>query len=104
MTYEEEYQIQCDLLDKLDLLPFLNYDSTIGEIMDSIQNAYDDHEFPDWVDEIVEAEPLKGYIQNLMCEDDFMDYLEHRYGTRFREHTTYYITRIQRDGRDNPHT
>ena len=98
MTYEEEYELQEKLLDKLDLRPYIKLWMKHWEIADAIEDAYEDHAFPEEIDKIVEAPPFDGYILNFFNSDDLMEYLEKRYGTRFRECSYYEVTREARDG------
>lgn len=98
MTYEEEYELQEKLLDKLDLRPYIKLWMKHWEIADAIEDAYEDHAFPEEIDKIVEAPPFDGYILNFFNSDDLMEYLEKRYGTRFREESYYVVMRETRDG------
>ncbi len=98
MTYEEEYKLQEELLNKLDLRPYIKLHMKHWEIADAIEDAYDDHEFPEEIDKIVEAPPFCGYILNFFNSEDLMEYLEERYGTRFREESYYVVSREARDG------
>lgn len=98
MTYEEEIKLQEDLLDKLDLRPYIKLHMKHWEIADAIEDAYDDHEFSEEIEKIVEAYPFDGYILNFYNSLDLMEYLEKRYGTRFREESYYVVMREARDG------
>ena len=98
MTYQEEYKLQADLLDKLNLRPYIKLHRKHWEIADAIEDAYADHEFPEEIDKIVEAPPFNGYILNFYSSDDLMEYLEKRYGTHFTEEFYYVVTKEADDG------
>lgn len=98
MTYEEEYKLQAELLDKLDLRPYIKLGMKHWDIADAIEDAYDDHAFPEEIDKIVEAPPFNGYILNFYNSDDLMDYLHERYGTRFREYSYYEVVKEANNG------
>ena len=98
MIYEEEYKLQEKLLNKLDLRPYIKLWMNVGEIFEAIEDAYEDHIFPEEIDAIVEAPPFDGYILNLFSSDDLMDYLEKRYGTRFKEEFYYVVTKETDNG------
>lgn len=93
LTYEEEYALQEELLNKIDLRPYIKLHMKHWEIADAIQDAYEDHEFPTEINSIVEAPPFNGYITNLFDNADLMEYLEKYYGTRFTECSYYEVTR-----------
>ena len=94
MTNEEFLEMdkkQKALLDSLDLKRFIHSGSTPAMIMEDIENAYSDHEFPEEVDKIVEGPDFQGYFFNFWGEYDFMDYLHDRYGVRWSDEITYWV-------------
>jgi len=88
--YKKQRKITRELLDKLPIKDFLIPDKEVNSIMDAIQDAYDDHEFSEEIDSLVEKE-LHGYIFNVMGEYEFMNYCRDKFQTQWNEETRYYL-------------
>jgi hypothetical protein len=86
-------KLEKELLDKIDLRPFIRHNKTLTDIINDIEDAYADGKFSSEVKAIVEASPFDGYIFNFMCDYDIMFYLEQRYGTMFIEHSYFTVLR-----------
>lgn len=82
---------QKELLDKLDLKPFIHSGYTPAMIMEEIENAYEGHEFPAEIDEIIESPLFEGCFFNFWSEDDFMDYLHDRYNIYWYDEIRYWV-------------
>lgn len=81
-----------EVLDKLDLLPFISRDDTINDVRDKIQTAAELHRmFDDIID--LDCDLLQGSIFNWLNDYDLMNYFEQRYGTEFQEVTEFYVRR-----------
>ena len=94
MTWEDidkDLAYNVRLLDKLDLKPFIHHKMSPTDIMYEIEDAYDNHAFSEEIDKIIEGDILKGDIFNCIGVEDFMDYLNERYGTRFDSEVTYWV-------------
>lgn len=91
MSIDDAIRLNFELLDKIDLLPFINERENPYDIMDAIEGAYEDHEFSEEVEVIVEGDTLQGEIFNHVCMEDFMDYLHNRYGTTFNSEIKYWV-------------
>ena len=79
------------LLDKLNIQSFLEDGQRVSAIMSTIQDAYEDHEFPAEMDAIIEAPPFDGYIFNYMSEYEFMTYCNKRYHCYYSEEVITYL-------------
>lgn len=94
MTNEEFLEMdrkQKELLDKIDIKPFIHSGYTPAMIMEDIEHAYEDHEFPEEIDKIVESSDFEGYFFNWMGIYDFMDYLHDRYEVCWSDEITYWV-------------
>ena len=89
MTFDDAFKYNKELLDRLDLAPYIHAWEDPRDIMTAIEDAYADHEFPEEIDEVVEDDPLDGFIFNYFSTEDFMDYLHERYGTNFNSEIRY---------------
>lgn len=91
MSIDDAIRLNFDLLDKIDLLPFVNEREDPYDIMDAIEGAYEDHEFSEEVEAIVEGDTLQGFIFNYVGLEDFIEYLHSRYGTTFNSEIKYWV-------------
>lgn len=86
MTYKESLDWQKKeqaFLNTLDLIPYLDKDKSISDIMDIIEDRHND--------EYIEEE----YIFNCMDSWDFIKYLEKRYPNfQYYEYNEYRVARI----------
>ena len=82
--YEKEMTIQFGYLDKIDIEKYMKNckSSKVGDLISAIERDYDDTEFTN-------NDFLEGFIFNRCNEEEFIEYLEKRYGKRFSttEHT-----------------
>lgn len=81
---EQELQNTEEFLDKIDIASFANEnDKSIYDLMDRIESAYQNA--PELDNDIFE-----GFVFNWMDHNEFLEYLEKRYGKKFeaREITT----------------
>lgn len=91
MSIDDAIRLNFELLDKIDLLPFINEREDPYDIMDAIEGAYEDHEFSEEVEAIVEGDTLQGFIFNYVSLEDFIEYLHSRYGTTFNSEIKYWV-------------
>ncbi len=88
MTYgdfKEMMRKSMDFLDTLDLDKFIENENDVEEIMNAIEDEYDDTPIlPDF---------LEGCVFNYLSENEFADYLADRYNKKWVEITTtkYYL-------------
>ena len=91
MSYEEEMAIQFGYLDQIDIEKYMNTckSKKVGDLISAIERDYNDTEF-------TKNDFLQGCIFNMCNEEEFIEYLEKRYGRRFRttEHS-YHTFSIQ---------
>ena len=66
-----------------------NKNKTPAEIMEEIQNAYEDNEFDIRLTETFNAYPFDGYVFNDVDEWDFMEYCIKKYNVNWIEKTIY---------------
>ena len=93
-AWYQNFEYNLTLLDKIDLKRFIERGDSPGDIMDKIENAYEDHEFPEEIDKIVQGPILKGYFFNYIGTDDFMDYLHEKYNIGFYDEIHYWVGSI----------
>ena len=91
MSIDDAIRLNFELLDKIDLLPFINEREDPYDIMNAIEGAYEDHEFSEDVEAIVEGDTLQGFIFNYIGMEDFIEYLHSRYGTTFNSEIKYWV-------------
>lgn len=92
MSYDDAIRLNFDILDKIDLFPFITERANPVDIMRSIEDAYDNHKFSQEIENLVEDnDTLQGYIFNYVCVEDFIDYLHSRYGTTFNSEVKYWV-------------
>ena len=68
-----------------------NRGATQYELMDIIQNACDDHEWPENVEKIFCQPPFRGDVFEFLTNDEFMEYCSIRYKVRWEEEIKYYL-------------
>lgn len=82
MTWKESLEWQAKekaFLDTKDLRPFLEQDKEIHQIMDDIEEAFDDY-------------TEETFIFNCMDHSEFIEYLQNRYSDiRFYDYTEYRV-------------
>ena len=82
--YEKEMAIQFGYLDQIDIEKYMKNckSSKVGVLISAIERDYNDTEFTN-------NDFLEGCIFNCCNEEEFIEYLENRYGKRFSttEHT-----------------
>ena len=91
MSIDDAIRFNFELLDKIDLFPFINEREDPYDIMNAIEGAYEDHEFSEDVGAIVEGDILQGFIFNYISMEDFIEYLHSRYGTTFNSEIKYWV-------------
>ena len=88
--YDKEMAIQFSYLDQIDIEKYMKNckSSKVGDLISAIERDYDDTDFTN-------NNFLEGCIFNRCNEEEFIEYLEKRYGKRFSttEHT-YHIFNI----------
>ena len=62
-----------------------------NEIMEQIQNAYEDNEFDERLTKIFSLPPFNGYVLNYFDEYAFMEYCAMKYKTNWSEEVRYYL-------------
>ena len=82
--YEKEMAIQFGYLNQIGIEKYMKNckSSKVGDLISAIERDYDDTEFTN-------NDFLEGCIFNRCNEEEFIEYLEKRYGKRFStiEHT-----------------
>lgn len=91
MSVDDAIRLNFSVLDMIDIYPFINRGADPSDIMDDIEEAYDNHEFSKEVEQIVQGDALQGLIFNLISTEDFIDYLHNRYGTTFDNEIKYWV-------------
>ena len=91
MSIDDAIRLNFELLDKIDLLPFINEREDPYDIMNAIEDAYENHEFSEDVGAIIEGDTLQGFIFNYVGVEDFIEYLHSRYGTTFNSEIKYWV-------------
>ena len=92
MNNAEQYNY--NLLDKIDLKPYLAKWASVYDIMDSIEDDVYSKIFDADVMAALDDPIMKHEIFNYIGSEEFMDYLNKRYGTKFGERIDYYIIDI----------
>ena len=92
MNNAEQYNY--NLLDKIDLKPYLAKWKSINDIMEEIEDDAFSGVFGADVKAALEDPIMKNEIFNYIGTYEFMDYLNKRYGTKFNERIDYYIIDI----------
>lgn len=77
-TYKDEMAIQYSYLDKIDIEKYMKH-CTTGKVDDLISAIERDYNFTDFTNN----DFLEGFIFNNCSEEEFVEYLEHRFGKRF---------------------
>jgi len=95
MDNEEKYNY--NLLDKIDLKPYLKKWASIYDVIDSIEDDISCGVFEADIMAALDDPIMKREIFNYIGPDEFMDYLNKRYGTIFRERVDYYIIEVGND-------
>ena len=89
--YKNEMAIQFGYLDKIDIEGYMNNCKTqkVSELISAIERDYDNTDFTN-------NDFLQGCIFNRCSEEEFIEYLGKRYGSRLRltEHC-YHTFRLQ---------
>lgn len=80
---------EYDYLDTLDLIPFLNKEETVRDIMDNIEDIHSAAYYEQTVNnpDMIEDE----YLFNTISSDEFASYIERRYGIKTYEVTNLYF-------------
>ena len=88
MTLKQSLETTEKFLDSLDILSYTKKGESLEALMERLESACSE------MDEI-RKEPFDFYLFNWMDQTDFLNYLQRRYGDKFRfqEKTTYYYTR-----------
>ena len=89
--YSREVDATKVLLDKLDLKEYLQPGFSVNDIQSAIQDDYEYCLFPSYINAEIEKNPFEGYIFNVMSQDEFMTYIQERYGVHWIEETRYYL-------------
>ena len=83
VSSEPELIETCKALDTIDIYSYLIDGMNVSDIMDSIENEYNDK---------YQDPPFKGEIFNWFSTDDFMEYCTHRYeNVHWYEDIKYYV-------------
>ena len=100
MTNEEwikAEQYNYNLLDRIDLTPYLHKWSSIYDIIDEIEEDAFQGVFEADVRAMLDDPMMKGEIFNYIGSMEFIDYLTEKYGVVFHERIDYYIADIKND-------
>lgn len=73
MLIDKEFEINTEVLNEIDFIPYLKEYQNLGQMMVAIENKYNSFMLP---------LELEGEIFNYYSEDDFMNYLANRYPTK----------------------
>ena len=93
MSIDEAIRLNFSLLDKIDFQPYISNATTIYDIRQAVQGAYEDHEFSPEIEAVIEGDTLQGYVFNWIDDEDLITYLRDNYNMEFREETTYWVVR-----------
>lgn len=80
-----------NILDKIDLKPYLAKWKSINDIIEEIEDDAFLGVFETDVMIALKDPIMQGDIFNWVSAEEFMDYLEKRYNTKFQERIDYYI-------------
>lgn len=86
-----EIKKTIELLDKIDLIPFLKEDACIYDVMDACQEYIDHEANLSKIINDLEEEYFCGDVFNWLTHDDFMNYLQDKYGIKWIEYIEYRI-------------
>ena len=92
MYIEDAVKINFDLLDMIDLSDFIEPGIDPRDIMDDVQENYEEGNYSDEINEIIDGEVLQGNVFNYISVEDFMNYLTEKYNITFTEELRYYIS------------
>ena len=92
MYIEDAVKINFDLLDMIDLSEFIEPGIDPRDIMDDVQENYEEGNYSDEINEIIDGEVLQGNVFNYISVEDFMNYLTEKYNITFTEELRYYIS------------
>ena len=73
MLIDKEFEINTEVLNEIDFIPYLKEYQNLEQMMVAIENKYNSFMLPP---------ELEGEIFNYYSEDDFMNYLANRYPTK----------------------
>ena len=92
INYDDAMRLNFDILDKIDLFPFITERANPTDIMRLIEDAYENHKFSREIEILVEDyDTLQGFLFNYVDVEDFIDYLHDRYGTTFNSEVRYWV-------------
>ncbi len=87
--FEAGYQYTIQVLDNINIKPFLE----VGYDVETIMNNIRDNAYSDEITAMIENTPLNGMIFNFFNEQDFITYINKRYPeVTFEEGNTYWVT------------
>lgn len=89
--YSREADATMALLDKIDLREYLQPGFSVNDVQNLIQEDYNNGIFPNDIQLTIDNEPFEGFVFNALLQDEFMTYIEDRYGMRWKEETRYYL-------------
>jgi len=89
--YSREADATMALLDKIDLKEYLQAGFSVNDIQAMIQEDYDNGIFPQDIQLAINNKPFEGFVFNELLQDEFMTYVEDRYGMHWHEETRYYL-------------
>ena len=79
--WEHLEEIECEFLDTIDLLPFIQNEKQVWEVMQEIEDKYED--------EYLKQYPDDECMFNVMDEYDFSEYVKRTYGIGSYEYTEF---------------
>jgi hypothetical protein len=82
-----------EVLNKIDVMKYIDIGDEPEDIMFRIQCAYEDHELDESLDEIVE-DVLNGSIFEFMTTEDFMRYCTYRYNILWGSEVRYWVNGV----------
>lgn len=89
--WDKAEKYNYNILDKINLKPYLAKWKSINDIMEEIEDDAFSEAFEADVRIALEDPIMQGDIFNWISAEEFMDYLEKRYNTKFQEKIDYYI-------------
>lgn len=96
-AWDKAEKYNYNILDKIDLKPYLAKWKSINDIMEEIEDDAFLGIFEADVRTALEDPIMKNDIFNYIGTYEFMDYLKKRYGTEFATRTDIYVLTVEND-------
>lgn len=89
-------QLNYNILDKLDLKPYIHQGDSIYNIMENIEDNINIENLEYEIQIMLDDPLMQRDIFNWISTEEFMDYLHERYGVMFEERIEYYVLRTSK--------